>query len=170
MTERVPAGDVSVEHHKDIEWFRPDPRRRLLVPWSLGAAVMTLGLCLTAFAFTRLGTDEALGLVALGGGIACVAAGMLTFVGAALRVLADDTCVGLRVDGLLFRRGGEVARLWPWEAVGEVRVGEGALLIEVDGGEVLRVADAFAALDAVAIAEKIRVTRRRALMGLPLRP
>lgn len=140
------------------------------MPWSVGIAVLTLGVVTTAFGFARLRTDEALGLTALVAGLLCVVGGMLTFVIAALRVLADDTCIGLRVDGVLYRRGGGVARLVAWEAVDAVRVDGEALIVEVEGGEAWRVVDAFADITAAELAERIRATRRRALMGLPLRP
>lgn len=140
------------------------------MPWSIGTAVLTVGVVTTAFGFTRLATHEALGLTALVGGLLCVVGGMLTFVIAALKVLADDTCIGLRVDGVLYRRGGEVARLVAWEAVDAVRVDGEALIVEVEGGEAWRVVDAFADITAAELAERIRATRRRALMGLPLRP
>lgn len=131
--------------------------------------MLTLGVVTTAFGFARLTTDEALGLTALVAGLLFVVSGMLTFVIAALRVLADDTCIGLRVDGVLYRRGGEVARLVAWEAVDAVRVDGEALIVEVEGGEAWRVVDAFADITAAELAERIRATRRRALMGLPLR-
>lgn len=157
-------------HDKDIEWFRPDPRRRLMPAWIVGSCLLALGLAATTYGFSQLGKDDHLGLLGLVLGLSCVASGMLTFTVSALRVLADDTCLGLRVDGLLFRRGGEIARVIPWEELGEVSADDDGLRVPVDGQDGLLIRTPFADIEHAEIARRIMATRRRALMGLPLRP
>jgi len=163
---------VFAEHDKDIEWFRPDPRRRLMPAWIGGSCLLGLGLVSTTYGFSQLGRDEHLGLLGLVVGLSCVACGMLTFTVSALRALADDTCLGLRIDGLLYRRGGEVARVIPWDALGEVTAERDGLRVRVrvDGDEGLLIRTPFADIEHGEIARRIATTRRRALMGLPLRP
>lgn len=163
-------GGLLAEHHKDIEWFRPDPKRRLLPAWIVGSCLLGLGLVATTYGFSHLGKDEQLGLLGLVIGLSCVASGMLTFTVSALRVLADDTCLGLRIDGLLYRRGGEIARIIPWDALGQVTADEGGLAVAIDGEAPLRIRTPFADIEHAEIAARIMTTRRRALMGLPLRP
>lgn len=158
------------EHDKDIEWFRPDPRRRLMPAWIAGTALLAGGLAATTYGFSVLGRDEHLGLLGLLVGLSCVACGMLTFTVSALRVLADDTCLGLRIDGLLYRRGNEVARVIPWDAVGEVHLDGEALVVPIEGDTPLRITTPFADVGHDVIVDRIVVTRRRVLMGLPVRP
>lgn len=157
------------DHDKDIEWFRPDPRRRLMPAWIVGSCLLGLGLASTTYGFSQLGRDDHLGLLGLVVGLSCVACGMLTFTVSALRVLADDTCLGLRVDGLLYRRGGEIARVIPWEALGQVTAEDAGLRVRVDGDTPLLIRTPFADVEHGEIARRIMATRRRALMGLPLR-
>ncbi len=161
---------MNPDYDKDIEWFRPDPRRRLMPAWIIGSGLLGLGLVATTYGFSQLGRDDHLGLLGLVVGLSCVACGMLTFTVSALRVLADDTCLGLRVDGLLYRRGGEIARIIPWHAVGEATADDDGLAVPVQGGDDLRIRAPFADIEHAEIAERIATTRRRALMGLPLRP
>lgn len=138
--------------------------------WIVGSCLLGIGLVATTYGFSQLGRDDHLGLLGLVLGLSCVASGMLTFTVSALRALADDTCLGLRIDGLLYRRGGEVARVIPWEALGAVSADEDGLRVPVDDGDELLIRTLFADVEHGEIARRIMATRRRALMGLPLRP
>lgn len=137
--------------------------------WLGGSALLGLGLASTTFGFGQLGRNDHFGLLGLVVGLSCVACGMLVFTVSALRVLADDTCLGLRIDGLLYRRGGEIARVIPWDALGEVTADADGLRVRVDGDAPLLIRTPFADVEHGEIARRIMVTRRRALMGLPLR-
>lgn len=160
----------SLPPSRDIEWFRPDPGRRLIKPFALGTLFLTAGLGATAYGFSQLADSEAVALGAIIGGLSCVVLGMLTFTVAALHALSDDTCIGLRVDGLFARSGNEPGQLYPWDTLGEVRVEEEhVLVVPIDGAEELRLPARFAEIEPAVLAARINTLRRRALMGLPLR-
>ncbi|MCA9538209.1 MAG: hypothetical protein KC620_04945 [Myxococcales bacterium] len=164
--------DLAAEHALDIEWYRPDPWRRLLPRWLLGAGLMIAGLLCTAAGYLRLRHGDAPGpLALLVGGLLCVTVGLLVFVRNALRVLADDTCIGLRVDGVLHREGGDEGRLVPWSAIEAIAcdASGSAVIVKTNDGE-LRLLVRGLDISSATLAERIRTLRQRALMGLPLRP
>lgn len=163
------ATEAELQLDKDIEWFRPDPRRRLLPVWIKGGLAMALGFSLCGYGFLRLNQGEEAGpLAALGVGLILIMLGMGGVVFFTVRVLSDETCVGLRVDGLLRRtRGGEILVV-PWAAIDEIQAEGDQIRVVTDLEAVgsLLLPTTHLDLDASTLAQRLAETRRKALMGL----
>lgn len=166
-----PASDPTTDRGTNLEWFRPDPRPRLLRTYLLGMLLMLsgVGCCAAGFLGLRVGVGmpEGAFVLLLLVGLVAVATALVLFVRRALWVLADETCLILRVDGLRFERAGAATHV-PWEVIDSVGADGDALRISTDDprlGE-LRVKTRFTDIDAGELARRIEATRRRALMGL----
>ena len=162
---------TSAPRGRNLEWFRPDPRPRLIRIWSLGVLTLFIGVgcCAVGFMGLRSGSaaSEAGSTGLLLAGVIVVALSMVMTVRRALFVLADETCLILRVDGVCFERAGR-ATLVPWEVIDAVRADGPALIIDTDDPALgqIRMASRFLGISASALAERVERTRRRALMNL----
>ncbi|MEZ4472779.1 MAG: hypothetical protein R3F60_18740 [bacterium] len=154
----------------NLEWFRPDPRPRLYRTYGVGVALILAGALLCGWAFLGLrapGPEEGRAAIVMIVGLLLTAGGMLLMVRRVLLVLADDTCLVLRVDGLRFDRAG-ARTLVPWTAIDRVEAVGDRLRIETDDPRlgVVEIGTRFTDLSAAEVARRIGETRRRALMGL----
>lgn len=164
------AQEGELQFEQDIEWFRPDPRRRLYPMWAISAVLMAGGILVCAWSFVRIarGQEDALALTGLIVGLLTVLAAMGRVVFLTVRVLSNETCVGLRVDGLVHRDRAGTTTVMPWSAIDSVR-GEGARLVlytDEQGPGVLEVPTEGMDLSAQDLSARILDTRRKALMGL----
>lgn len=155
----------------NLEWFRPDPRPRLYRTYGVMVLLMLSGMGCCAAGFlglrTHSDTSEAGAIALLLLGVAAVASAMVLMVRKALQVLADETCLVLRVDGLLFvRQHGQF--IVAWERIDAIEVQDDRVLIQTDDPQLgqIRLAPRFTDVDAPTLTEKMRHTQRSALMGL----
>ena len=154
---------------RDLEWYRPDPRRRLFRPWAYGVLLVCLGAFLCALFFAQV-LPEPGAAILLFSGLGSILGGLLTFVLSALKILQDETCVALRVEGVLYREISGQIHQFPWAEIDDVTAAEDSalhLLISVEGRvrpERLRVAGLR--LNAQALAARILEVRRQILLGL----
>ncbi|MCA9560709.1 MAG: hypothetical protein H6704_24370 [Myxococcales bacterium] len=163
----VPPAEL---HALDVEWFRPDPRRRLAAPWAAAVLLVTAGSLAAAHGIHRLHgqlNTDAFALTMLVVGLGAVASGMVLAVASAIWVLSDDTCVGVRVDGVLVRHRESEATLVPWSAVRDVVVRAGRVELITDG--TTHPLPACRGVDPATLCERLRAAHRRVLMGVPLR-
>ena len=139
--------------------------------WLAGVVMLFLGMGCCAFGFLGLRTGSGTSVtgptVLLFVGVAIVACTMVTMVRRALRVLADETCLILRVDGICFQRNTS-ATVVPWAAIDAVRADGDALVIDTDDPKIgqIRMAAHFPGIDAAELADRIVKTQRRVLMGM----
>lgn len=166
---RPPARDDAAG--LNLEWFRPDPRPRLYRTYAIGVLLLLIGMGCCAAGFlglrTGAGGSEAAYTALMLAGLTAVASAMVLFVRRALWVLADETCLILRVDGVRFERSGASTQV-PWEVIDAVRADGDAVFISTDDARLgeIRVRARFTDIDARELARRIEATRRRALMGL----
>ncbi len=163
----VPPAEL---HALDVEWFRPDPRRRLAAPWAAAVLLVTAGSLAAAHGIHRLHgplNTDAFALTMLIVGLGAVAGGMVLAVAAAVWVLSDDTCVGVRVDGVLVRRRQGEAVLVPWGVVRDAAVRDGQVELLTDDAPVRL--PACRGVDPAALRDRLRAAHRRVLLGVPLR-
>lgn len=157
-----------------VGWYRVDPTRRLGRALASGAAVMTLGSVVMALAFARLGhaaidfyAQESLLLAFAIGGLGLgtiVGGGVLAIVG--LRgVLAEERYLALRTDGAYLRDGAR-REILLWADVAEVRAEGRAVVFERHDGTTWLRDEAFAGIDATALARHAADVRGKALFGL----
>jgi hypothetical protein len=164
-----PPSSVSIGIN--LEWFRPDPRPRLYRTYGLMVFLLLVGMgcCAAGFLGLRMGseTSEVGATLLLVLGVGAVASAMILMVRKAVQVLADETCLVLRVDGLLFVRQHDQFVV-PWERIDAIEAQNDRVLIRTDDPQlgVLLLAPRFADVDASQLAEKMITTRRSALMGL----
>lgn len=83
-----------------LAWFRPDPRIPLIPVWRISVLLLLLGAGLCGWFFVHIDEDPIHYLLL---GLCSVSVGMLTMVRAALKVLADERCIGLFKEGLIVR-------------------------------------------------------------------
>ncbi|MGK0360162.1 MAG: hypothetical protein ACI9U2_002474 [Bradymonadia bacterium] len=139
--------------------------------WLVGVGMMFVGMGCCGAAFVGLRTDAgtsemgyfALLLI----GVVIVATTMTMMVRKALIVLADETCLILRVDGICFVSE-RATTVVPWAAIDSVCAQGNVLVIDTDDPNIgqIRMAAQFLDVDARALADLIKKTRRRALMGM----
>lgn len=168
------ADEAELELDKDIEWFRPDPRRRLVPLWGKGSVVMIAGWVLTGYALLALNRpgagEDPLLLTSLTVGLLLILVTMLRVVFRTVRILGDETCVGLRTDGLLHRSAEGEITIIPWRAIDEIAGDDQhhrlTIITELPELAELVVDTAGLDLKAESLAQRLFEARRRALMGL----
>jgi hypothetical protein len=149
-----------------VEWFRVDPWPRIRVVLLTGPVVLTLGGLVIAVSFlTRASRDTRIE-AAIAGFVLVASGALTTFIGMQ-RVLRDEVFLALRTDGLVVQtRQGET--FVTWDDLEEARWdgGRGLLLLTRADASVVTVGERFAGIDGKALADRIRMTKRRAAMNL----
>ncbi|MFN3197584.1 MAG: hypothetical protein ACE366_04040 [Bradymonadia bacterium] len=165
------ATEEELQLDKDIEWFRPDPRSRLYPLWTHNSLWMALGLLISGFGVKGLidGNDP-LRLAALCVGLAIILYSMLRVVILTVRILSNETCVGVRLDGLLRREAGGEILVVPWRAIDAITAEQKQqrLVVATDLPEVgtFKVSTECMDIDAEGLSIRLLDARRKALMGL----
>jgi hypothetical protein len=142
-----------------VEWYRIDVTgrvARVLVP---SMALMTLGAGLAVLASTGR-VDLATVLDTWHWRVPMTITGLQ-------RVLADDACLVVRTDALVFLDGGPRFEL-AWDDLEDIAWDEPgrALVLRLrDGGET-RLSQRFAGIDGPALAKRLTRVRQRAIFGL----
>ena len=156
-----------------VEWYRIDVSgrvARVLVP---SMALMTLGAGLAVLASTGR-VDLATVLDTWHWRVPMTLAGLGTIAGAGFRaifglqrLLAEDACLVVRTDALVFLDGGPRFEL-PWEDLEETTwdAAGGALVLRLRDGSETRLTQRFAGIDGPALAKRLTRVRQRALFGL----
>jgi hypothetical protein len=149
-----------------VEWFRVDPWPRIRVVLLTGPAVLTLGgLVIAASFLTHASLHTRIEATVVG--FVLVAGGALATVIGMQRVLRDEVSLALRTDGLVVQSGkGET--FVAWDDVEDTRWDEarGLLLLSLGDGSTVTVARRFAGIEGKALADRIRMTKRKAAMNL----
>jgi hypothetical protein len=157
-----------VDPAADVFWLRPDPIRRLSRPFWAAGAVFVAGGLLGYWGYNRSGGGVA-GHAAIGGGLVLIAAAVGTVFYVALRLLADETCLAIRRDGLMYQRGRAPERFVPWSRLGAARVEGDEVVADVDRGPALRIAATELDWTPFEMARLVDDARRKAQLGLPFR-
>jgi hypothetical protein len=149
-----------------VEWFRIDPWPRIRVVLLTGPAVLTLGGLVIAVSFlTRASLHTRIEAAVVG--FVLVAGGALATMIGMQRVLRDEVSLALRTDGLVLQSG-KSETFVAWDDVEDARWDEahGLLVLSRAGGPEVTVARRFAGIDGKALADRIRMTKRKAAMNL----
>ncbi len=157
-----------IEPRAEVFWLRPDPIRRLARPFGTAGAVFVAGGLLGYWGHNRSGGGPA-GLAAIAGGMGLIAVAVGAIFYFALRLLADETCLAIRQDGLRYQRGREPERFVQWTRLGALRIEGDDVVASVDHGAPLRIRASELDWTPFEMARLVDEARRRAQMGLPLR-
>jgi hypothetical protein len=156
-----------------VEWYRIDVTSRVarvLVP---SMALMTLGAGIAVLASTGR-VDLATVLNTWHWRVPMTIAGLVIIAGAGFRaifglqrLLAEDACLVVRTDALVFLDGGPRFEL-PWEDLEESSwdASERALVLRLRDGSETRLTQRFAGIEGPALAKRLTRVRQRALFGL----
>lgn len=156
-----------------IEWYRIDVSARVarvLVPsmvlMTLGAGIAVLASTGRVDLATVLDTWQWRVPMTITGLVIIAGAGFRAILGLQ-RLLAEDACLVVRTDALVFLDGGpRFELLWEdleettWDATG------GALVLRLRSGEETRLTQRFAGIDGPALAKRLTRVRQRAIFGL----
>jgi hypothetical protein len=156
-----------------VEWYRIDVTGRIarvLVPSML---LMTLGAGLAVLASTGR-VDLATVLDTWHWRVPMTITGLGTVAGAGFRaifglqrVLADDACLVVRTDALVFLDGGPRFEL-PWDDLEDIAWDDAAraLVLRLRDGRETRLTQRFAGIEGPALAKRLTRVRQRASFGL----
>lgn len=157
---------------REVEWYRPDPRRRLFRPWLFAVCLVCTGALACALFFINALPEPGAAFL-LFCGLGAILGGMLTIVLSALKVLEDETCISLREEGLLYRDCSGEIQQFPWELLDEVsldRDRRGFITLRIEGrAGYSRLQATSMQRSPEALVERIREVQRHLLLGLDLK-
>lgn len=151
-----------------VAWWRAETRTRIVRIWGVGACLVATGVSLIAAA--RLASAPIAGIaqaaLAVVGAV-CTLAGPLYAVLAFKAALSEERWVALRSDGLAWSDGGREDFI-AWGDLEAVEATPQGVVLQAAGTRHL----VDAPLDGITheeLAARIDLSRRRALMGIPVR-
>jgi hypothetical protein len=138
------------------------------------AVVMAVGSVVTGIGFGNASFEALMSswvwrVPATVGGLGLVAAAGLRAVWGLRRLLAEDSYIALRTDGVVVAESGGRTVEVPWDDLVECRLDDDGetLRLERCDGSLTRVRARFSGIDPAGLARRVEHLRRRTAFGLP---
>ncbi len=150
-----------------LEYFRRDETGRFRRLFLRGALLVMIGIVCVVFAELHRGTRTFVWL--LPAGVLTVASGPLSAILGLRRLLAEESYVAVRRDGIVLARAASEALVVEWDHVAKVAFDEraGFAVIERTGAAEAVVIDMrLGEIDGKELAKRLEAYRRRAHFGL----
>lgn len=159
---RADAGERGI-----LEYFRRDESGRFRRLFLRGALLVLAGIACVIFAELHRGTRTFLWL--LPAGVLTVASGPLSAILGLRRLLAEESYVAVRRDGIVLARAASQVAVIEWEHVARIgfdaRAGF-AVIERADGQPAVPIDMRLGELDGKELAKRLEAYRRRASFGL----